>query len=75
MEGGGGGGVFGFNDTATTELYTLSLPDALPIFPIATDKLPLLEHAAINHHLLTTRFEAIARSRNLTIGTQEMNLH
>src|SRR3712207_7066354 len=22
-----------FNDTATTEIYTLSLPDALPIFP------------------------------------------
>ena len=32
---GGGGGVFGgffFNDTATTEIYTLSLHDALPIF-------------------------------------------
>ena len=34
--GGGGGGdqVFFFNDTATTEIYTLSLHDALPIFPI-----------------------------------------
>ena len=33
-EGGGGGGVVGFfffNDTATTEIYTLSLHDALPI--------------------------------------------
>ena len=35
--GGGGGGeggwaVFFFNDTATTEIYTLSLHDALPIF-------------------------------------------
>ena len=32
--GGGGGGwcvVFFFNDTATTEIYTLSLHDALPI--------------------------------------------
>ena len=35
--GGGGGGVWGggvvffFNDTATTEIYTLSLHDALPI--------------------------------------------
>src|SRR3712207_7035680 len=27
---------FFFNDTATTEIYTLSLHDALPIFPIAT---------------------------------------
>ena len=37
--GGGGGGVgcvfffFFFNDTATTEIYTLSLHDALPICP------------------------------------------
>src|SRR3712207_7084665 len=27
--------VFFFNDTATTEIYTLSLHDALPIFPVA----------------------------------------
>ena len=31
MGGGWGGGVFFFNDTATTEIYTLSLHDALPI--------------------------------------------
>ena len=31
MKGGGGGVVFFFNDTATTEIYTLSLHDALPI--------------------------------------------
>ena len=36
--GGGGGGGWGwlffffFNDTATTEIYTLSLHDALPIY-------------------------------------------
>ena len=30
--GGGWGGVFFFNDTATTEIYTLSLHDALPIW-------------------------------------------
>ena len=30
--GGVGGGVFFFNDTATTEIYTLSLHDALPIY-------------------------------------------
>src|SRR6266571_2655884 len=28
---------FFFNDTATTEIYTLSLHDALPIFPPASD--------------------------------------
>src|SRR6266704_6197129 len=33
---------FFFNDTATTEIYTLSLHDALPIFPAVTraDDLP-----------------------------------
>ena len=34
---GGGGGVVGgffFNDTATTEIYTLSLHDALPIYDV-----------------------------------------
>src|SRR2546430_9512862 len=30
---------FFFNDTATTEIYTLSLHDALPIFPRDTPKL------------------------------------
>src|SRR2546430_5976741 len=31
------GAVFFFNDTATTEIYTLSLHDALPIFaPVST---------------------------------------
>ena len=29
---GGGGRGFFFNDTATTEIYTLSLHDALPIY-------------------------------------------
>src|SRR5574341_2424648 len=29
---------FFFNDTATTEIYTLSLHDALPIFPLEGDR-------------------------------------
>src|SRR3712207_7756573 len=32
MSGETGGCIFFFNDTATTEIYTLSLHDALPIF-------------------------------------------
>src|SRR6266481_1446064 len=31
---------FFFNDTATTEIYTLSLHDALPILPDDADELP-----------------------------------
>src|SRR5258708_16274057 len=49
--------VFFFNDTATTEIYTLSLHDALPIyrewadvFSIEkSDQLP--EHSAYDHHI------------------------
>src|SRR5258708_37002930 len=29
--------IFFFNDTATTEIYTLSLPDALPIWKVVTN--------------------------------------
>src|SRR3712207_9361875 len=35
--------IFFFNDTATTEIYTLSLHDALPIFAVAARR-PALEH-------------------------------
>ena len=33
---------FFFNDTATTEIYTLSLHDALPILPFLADETGLL---------------------------------
>src|SRR5256886_12508500 len=39
---------FFFNDTATTEIYTLSLHDALPIFPFGAGHgagLPVLQRA------------------------------
>src|SRR5689334_24688992 len=36
---------FFFNDTATTEIYTLSLHDALPIFPHARGALAALPDA------------------------------
>src|SRR2546429_2810362 len=41
---------FFFNDTATTEIYTLSLHDALPICPAAdrTDAAPVL-HGIVRH--------------------------
>src|ERR1035438_8777639 len=39
---------FFFNDTATTEIYTLSLHDALPIWPCTSDESLLL--AADPHH-------------------------
>src|SRR2546430_6226444 len=46
---------FFFNDTATTEIYTLSLHDALPICIRAKPNLwePILEHAAIRNLFLS----------------------
>src|SRR3989454_10289933 len=45
--------VFFFNDTATTEIYTLSLHDALPICGVVLGRLarvrePIREHAAVD---------------------------
>src|SRR5947209_9386638 len=37
---------FFFNDTATTEIYTLSLHDALPIFAVRARACDVLRHAA-----------------------------
>src|SRR3712207_8668180 len=43
---------FFFNDTATTEIYTLSLHDALPILQHRTGFIPTpLPHAASGQHL------------------------
>src|SRR5258708_18199404 len=38
---------FFFNDTATTEIYTLSLHDALPISCVGADRLGRQHHLAI----------------------------
>ena len=38
---------FFFNDTATTEIYTLSLHDALPIFDDAINELNFVEHVVV----------------------------
>src|SRR5471030_1923543 len=37
---------FFFNDTATTEIYTLSLHDALPICTMSTEYKPLVDYLA-----------------------------
>src|SRR5476651_92601 len=65
---------FFFNDTATTEIYTLSLHDALPISaPILLDGLHRLEYrgydsaglATLNGHGLEVR-KAVGRIQNLS---------
>src|SRR5258708_29914680 len=51
---------FFFNDTATTEIYTLSLHDALPILEVAVERLHVDRH--VRDRLRT----ATARSRSST---------
>ena len=67
MEGGGGGVVvwgvlffFFFNDTATTEIYTLSLHDALPIYRDASVRSFLVPKPSLGPNLeLTLRLEFV----------------
>src|SRR5262249_61883834 len=67
---------FFFNDTATTEIYTLSLHDALPILTAVTEarippsKMQLVpEQGAIN---LVTSFLGIVRSEEHTSELQSL---
>src|SRR2546430_12423545 len=54
---------FFFNDTATTEIYTLSLHDALPIFRAAlNERLPLVDAGLLSttRHPMTQNGEHVA---------------
>src|SRR3712207_7389794 len=53
--------VFFFNDTATTEIYTLSLHDALPIYP--TDTPLVYKCKAVRSLELTPFIEAIGGTK------------
>src|SRR2546421_2121674 len=55
--------VFFFNDTATTEIYTLSLHDALPIsaVPLQVRRLGCLAAALPRHFAARARSSAIRR--------------
>src|SRR5947207_6380404 len=44
-----------FNDTATTEIYTLSLHDALPISPSVTTSMPA-SSCSFSHSSVASRF-------------------
>src|SRR5438552_18839313 len=52
---------FFFNDTATTEIYTLSLHDALPIFPFIQEPPSgdLQERVLIRHHDYDQCFQSV----------------
>src|SRR5690349_24352729 len=50
---------FFFNDTATTEIYTLSLHDALPIFIQEPPSGDLQERVLIRHHDYDQCFQSV----------------
>ena len=64
---GGGGGwccfFFFFNDTATTEIYTLSLHDALPIYMFAAEASSAVRRSGAEAHLLGFDTEVHFRGR------------
>src|SRR5256885_6311511 len=56
---------FFFNDTATTEIYTLSLHDALPIYYLAQPQ-PAQQQARIEVHIALAYFNSSSTDRKST---------
>src|SRR3712207_8950367 len=54
--------LFFFNDTATTEIYTLSLHDALPIWVVGNCLLAVLDLSPARH-----RIDGVARLRHIFV--------
>src|SRR5260370_26518801 len=64
--------LFFFNDTATTEIYTLSLHDALPISPV--HGLQALQHEAPAGHELGMTDDAIRSEEHTSELQSHLNL-
>src|SRR2546425_1166469 len=62
--------VFFFNDTATTEIYTLSLHDALPILAALLDRLdhPVGAVEPLVDEVLVLPLEFLLVARDLLVG-------
>ena len=65
--GGGGGGFFFFNDTATTEIYTLSLHDALPIF-LYPNEIQGFDHYGLCSLAFNSGYPALPEIDSLRLG-------
>ena len=64
--------IFFFNDTATTEIYTLSLHDALPIFQVTSELLDWYLPVPLqfeNFQLLATTVKGEGLSKSLLNGS------
>src|SRR5688572_33426129 len=64
---------FFFNDTATTEIYTLSLHDALPIWPSTLTWLYRGEIQTVNSGRLVLRWLSTLRSEEHTSELQSQS--
>src|SRR5438093_11582937 len=60
---------FFFNDTATTEIYTLSLHDALPIYPIGGS---LMLRARAHHVFVILRHAAARGEHSRVLAAQRV---
>src|SRR2546429_5309104 len=65
--------IFFFNDTATTEIYTLSLHDALPISIRDGLQLKLLDSAPLQFAVLTLLSERSTLSRGKDRKSTRLN--
>src|SRR5688572_31701351 len=70
--------AFFFNDTATTEIYTLSLHDALPISPasVALASVPAAPPSgrpASGSHVFSSAGQAVATPSQVSVGSQLMS--
>src|SRR3712207_7152925 len=65
---------FFFNDTATTEIYTLSLHDALPIYR-RLHVLDALEHPGLAGHAVVDRDVEAATRRGMEESVEPVLLH
>src|SRR3712207_8338659 len=59
--------LFFFNDTATTEIYTLSLHDALPIFFFRSSK--VLFHSVLTSNILRYRLKRQLKRRAFELSS------
>src|SRR5256885_5979869 len=64
---------FFFNDTATTEIYTLSLHDALPIFVVDRTTLPFNSAFRIPHSAFTRAAELPRAGRSRDRKSTRLN--
>src|SRR5258708_25446697 len=65
--------LFFFNDTATTEIYTLSLHDALPIYSAVKAEISILSKYDFEHESNPLRHPGFNNDRNFLLRPRTKN--